>query len=192
MKKDLYEIMLVTESYKNNIKDDCADYFGQFEDKIFQCYCEIVADNAMYIDSIFPYCGITILYVDVTKKEKLGNNDYTRKLALKQMVELSLYFHAMSHFYEEYKTINASFIEYENEELLRLHSQRFQTSKQEQGYKMNMNRLLGQYYRKLFQNVFSKFRSEVKIQRLMMPQYLLAQILKEYERIIERKGALPY
>ena len=191
MKRDLYEIILVTESYKSVMEDDFADYYGQFEEKIFQCYCEIVADNAMYIDSIFPYCGITILYVDMTKKEKLGNNDYTRKLALKQMVELSLYFHAMSHFYEEYKAINASVIEYENKELLRLHSQRFQTSKQEQGYKINMNRRLGEYYRKLFVDVFSKFGSELDIQRLMMPQYLLAQILKEYKRIIERNGILP-
>lgn len=191
MRRDLYEIILVTEPYKSGKEDDFADYYGQFEEKIFQCYCEIVADNAMYINSIFPYSGIIILYVDMTKSEKLGKNDYTRKLALTQMVKLSLYFHAMSHFYDEYKTINDAFIKYEDDEIYRLHGQRFSNSKQEQGYRMNMNRRLGEYYRQLYENTFSKFGSEVNIQRLMMPQYLLVQILREYERIIEEDRILP-
>ena len=185
------DIFLVSESFKRENSLGLEDYYSQFDEQLFQFYICINADNAFTIETVYPYCGISMLYVDMEQEEKVGNNKYTRQLALKQMVELSLYFHAMSHWYEEYKQINELYLRRGDEEILQLHSQRFTTSKQEMEYKMNMRSRLRDYYFELYRKVFSKWMSEGNIKRLMMPQYLLSQIIREYERIIESRGILP-
>ena len=184
-------IFFVSETFKRENFLGLEDYYSQFDEQLFQYYVCINADNAFTIETIHPYCGISILYVDMEQKEKVGNNEYTRQLALKQMVELTLYFHAMSHFYDEYKQINESYLRREDEEILQLHSKRFTDSKQEMDYKMNMRGRLRDYFFELYRKVFSVRMSEVNIKRLMMPQYLLAQIIREYERIIESGENLP-
>lgn len=183
----LDNVFLVCESFKRENHLGLEDYYSQFDEQLFQFYICINADNAFTIETIYPYNGISILYIDTEQKEKVGNNEYTRNLALKQMVELSLYFHAMSHFFEEYTTINTSFVKYKDEEILRLHGQRFHTSGQREAYRMEMNRRLSEYYRHLYPKAFSQFGDSVNIERLMMPQYLLQQILREYERLLRER-----
>ena len=184
------DFFFVSESFKREKHLGLEDYYSQFDEQLFQFYIRINANNAFTIETVFPYCGISMLYVDMEQKEKIGNNEYIRQLALKQMVQLSLYFHAMGHWYEEYKQINEVYLNREEEEILQLHSQRCTTSKQEMGYKMNMRGRLRDYYFELYRKVFSVWMSEVNIKRLMMPQYLLAQIIREYERIIESRCRL--
>ena len=186
------DVFFVSEVFKREKFLGLEDYYSQFDEQLFQFYIRINANNAFTIETVYPYCGISILYVDMEQKEKVGNNEYTRQLALKQMVKLSLYFHAMGHWHEEYKQINELYLNREEEEILQLHSQRFTTSKQEMGYKMNMGGRLRDYYFELYRKVFSARMSEGNIKRLMMPQYLLAQIIREYERIIESGEILPF
>ena len=176
-------VFFFSETFKRENHLGLEDYYSQFDEQLFQFYICIKTDSVFTIETIYPYCGISILYVDMNKKEKLGNNEYTRRLALKQMVQLSLYFHAMSHWYEEYKQINKLYLKREEDEILQLHYQRFTTVMQKMKYKANMKKRLKDFYFDLYGQIFSDLIEKNNIKRLMMPQYLLAQVIREYERI---------
>lgn len=62
------EIFLVSESFRQKNHFGLEDYYSQFDEQLFQFYICIKAENAFTIETVYPYCGISMHYVDMEQR----------------------------------------------------------------------------------------------------------------------------
>ena len=78
-----------------------------------QAYCTVVNPYLMIVDTIYPYHNISIFVENNDVTNQFGDNAYTRRTTIKELIELGRIIHGVKHFYHCYKAVLRTYNELE-------------------------------------------------------------------------------
>lgn len=147
-------------------------------DTPLQAYCSVKTPDFMIVDSIYPHPYISICVGNIDSDNQFGNNDYTRRIAIKELIELGRIIHGVKHFYHCYKAVLKTYNEIETMEYDRFNHRQFTSEEERSQAVLQMHQRLKQIYIHYLQRAIP----EVPITEdsdLVIQPYLLTQILKQ-------------
>lgn len=143
-----------------------------------QAYCSVKTPDFMIVDTIYPYHNISIYVENNDITNQFGDNAYTRRTAIKELIELGRIIHGVKHFYHCYKAVLKTYNEIEAMEYDRFDHRQFASEEERSQSLLQMHQRLKQIYIHYLQRAIP----EVSITNhpdLVIQPYLLTQILKQ-------------
>lgn len=143
-----------------------------------QAYCSVMTPDFMIVDTIYPHPNISICVGNIDVANQFGNNAYTHKTAIKELIELDRIIHGVKHFYHCYKAVLKTYNEIEAMEYDRFNHRQFATMVERNEYQSQMHQRLKQIYIHYLQRAIPKVSLSDHPDLVIQP-YLLTQILKQ-------------
>ena len=143
-----------------------------------QAYCTVVTPYLMIVDTIYPYRNISIYVENNDVTNQFGDNAYTRRTAIKELIELGRIIHGVKHFYHCYKAVLKTYNEIEAMEYDRFDHRQFTSEEERSQAVLQMH----QYLKQIYIHYLQRAIPEVSITDhpdLVIQPYLLTQILKQ-------------
>lgn len=146
-------------------------------DTPLQAYCSVKTPDFMIVDSIYPHPNISICVGNIDSGNQFGDNAYTRRTTIKELIELGRIIHGVKHFYHCYKAVLKTYNEIEAMEFDRFDHQ-FASEEERSQAVMQMHQRLKQIYIHYLQRAIPEVSISDHPDMVIQP-YLLAQILKQ-------------
>lgn len=143
-----------------------------------QGYCSVMTPDFMIVDSIYPYRNITIYVDNIDITNQFGDNDYTRRTTINELIELGRIIHGVKHFYHCYKAVLKTYNEIEAMEYDRFDHRQFASEEERSQAVLEMHQRLKQIYIHYLQRAIPEVSLSDHPDLVIQP-YLLTQILKQ-------------
>ena len=143
-----------------------------------QAYCTVVTPYLMIVDTIYPYHNISIYVENNDVSNQFGDNAYTRRTTIKELIELGRIIHGVKHFYHCYKAVLKTYNEIETMEFDRFDHRQFASEEERSQSLLQMHQRLKQIYIHYLQRAIPEV-SITDHPDLVIQPYLLTQILKQ-------------
>lgn len=143
-----------------------------------QAYCTVVTPYLMIVDTIYPYRNISIYVENNDVSNQFGDNAYTRRTTIKELIELGRIIHGVKHFYHCYKAVLKTYNEIEDMEYDRFDHRQFASEEERSQAVLQMHQRLKQIYIHYLQRAIPEV-SITDHPDLVIQPYLLTQILKQ-------------
>ena len=143
-----------------------------------QAYCSVKTPDFMIVDTIYPYRNISICVGNIDVANQFGNNAYTRRTTIKELIELDRIIHGVKHFYHCYKAVLRTYNEMEAMEYDRFDHHQFASEEERSQAVMQMHQRLKQIYIHYLQRAIPEVSISDHPDMVIQP-YLLTQILKQ-------------
>ena len=147
-------------------------------DTPLQVYCSVKTPDFMIVDSIYPHPNISICVGNIDSGNQFGDNAYTRRTTIKELIELGRIIHGVKHFYHCYKAVLKTYNEIEAMEFDRFDHHQFASEEERSQAVMQMHQRLKQIYVNYLQRAIPEVSISDHPDMVIQP-YLLAQILKQ-------------
>ena len=147
-------------------------------DTPLQAYCSVKTPDFMIVDSIYPHPNISICVGNIDSGNQFGDNAYTRRTTIKELIELGRIIHGVKHFYHCYKAVLKTYNEIEAMEFDRFDHHQFASEEERSQAVMQMHQRLKQIYIHYLQRAIPEVSISDHPDMVIRP-YLLAQILKQ-------------
>lgn len=142
-----------------------------------QAYCSVMTPDFMIVDTIYPHHNISICVGNIDSTNQFGNNTYTRKAAIKELIMLNNIVIAVKHYYYRYKAVLKTYTEIEAMEFDRFDHRQFASEEERSQSLLQMHQRLKQIYIHYLQRAIPEV-SITDHPDLVIQPYLLTQILK--------------
>ncbi len=142
-----------------------------------QAYCSVMTSDFMIVDTIYPHPNMSLCVANIDSTNQFGNNIYTRRTVLEELIKLNNAFHTVKHYYHRYKAVLKTYTEIEAMEYDRFKHRQFATTEERNEYLRQMHHLLKQIYIHYIQRAIPEV-SITDHPDLVVQPYLLIQILK--------------
>ena len=152
-----------------------------------QAYCSVMTSDFMIVDTIYPHPNISILVCNIDSTNQFGDNAYTRRKAITELIELDRIIHGVEHFYLPYKAVLKTYNEIETMEYDRFDHQQFASVEERSQSLLQMHQRLKQIYIHYLQRAIPEVSLSDHPDLLIQP-YLLTQILKQINHKSFRRG----
>ena len=143
-----------------------------------QAYCSVMTADFMIVDSIYPHPNISICVGNIDVANQFGNNVYTRRTAIKELIELGRIIHGVKHFYHSYKAVLKTYTEIEAMEFDRFDHCQFASVEERSQSLLQMHQRLKQIYIHYLQRAIPEISLSDHPDLVIQP-YLLTQILNQ-------------
>lgn len=143
-----------------------------------QGYCSVMTPDFMIVDSIYPHPNISICVGNIDSNNQFGDNVYTRRTTIKELIELGRIIHGVKHFYHCYKAVLKTYNEIEAMEYDRFDHRQFASEEERSQAVMQMHQRLKQIYIHYLQRAIPEVSISDHPDMVIQP-YLLTQILKQ-------------
>ena len=140
-----------------------------------QAYCSVKTPDFMIVDTIYPYHNISIYVENNDITNQFGDNAYTRRTAIKELIELGRIIHGVKHFYQ---AVLRTYNEMEAMEYDRFDHHQFASEEERSQAVMQMHQRLKQIYIHYLQRAIPEVSISDHPDMVIQP-YLLTQILKQ-------------
>lgn len=143
-----------------------------------QAYCSVMIPDFMIVDTIYPHHNISICVGNIDSTNQFGNNTYTRKAAIKELIKLDRIIHGVKHFYHCYKAVLRTYNEIEAMEYDRFSHRQFASTEERNECQRQIHQRLKQIYIHYLQRAIPEVPISENSDLVIQP-YLLTQILKQ-------------
>lgn len=143
-----------------------------------QAYCSVKTPDFMIVDSIYPHPNISICVGNIDSNNQFGDNVYTRRTTIKELIELGRIIHGVKHFYHCYKAVLTTYNEIEAMEYDRFDHRQFASEEERSQAVLQMHQRLKQIYIHYLQRAIPEVSISDHPDMVIQP-YLLTQILKQ-------------
>lgn len=141
-----------------------------------QAYCSVMTPRFIFIDTIYPYPNISIFIHENDHNTKFGDNTFTRRRVIDELVNLRRIVHAVKHFYHRYKAVMKTYSEIESLEYDRYNHLQFANMEERSEYNRRMHQRLKQIYIHYLQRAIPEIPVTEHSDLVIQP-YLLQQII---------------
>ena len=143
-----------------------------------QGYCSVMTPDFMIVDSIYPHPNISICVGNIDSNNQFGDNAYTRRTTIKELIELGRIIHGVKHFYLCYYALLRTFYVLEALEYDRFNHRLFAYLEERSLAVLQMHQRLKQIYIHYLQRAIPEVSISDHPDMVIQP-YLLTQILKQ-------------